>query len=136
MASFFDSSLASIQSFTILLLIIWTEIDANAIHTMPLVLRVPKPLALEDVSQVSPAVIAYDLGAHHAQSAVLMPSHGPRDAVEVGGPATPRLEFVVGLVERRAASSARVDAIFRVMLIVLAGVGRLGAFLAQDAEVL
>ena len=54
---------------------------------MTLVRRRIEPFALEDVAQVSAAVAANDLGPRHAEGAILVPRHGPGNAVEVGRPA-------------------------------------------------
>ena len=47
-----------------------------------------------------------DLRPRHTESAVSVPVHGTRNAVEVGGPAAAGLEFVSGGVEGCVASCA------------------------------
>ena len=47
-------------------LILRAEVDADTVDTMPLVLGVAESLALENVSQVTSAVVANNLGPHHA----------------------------------------------------------------------
>lgn len=117
-------------------LVVRREGQADAVDAVPLVRGRRVALALEHVAKVAAAVGAYDLGPCHAEGAVLMPRHGPRDAVEVGRPAAARLELVRGLVQGRLARGAGVDALGRVVLVVLAREGRLGALFSQDAELL
>lgn len=94
------------------------------------------PFTLEDVAKMTPAVAADNLGALHPEGVIHMSLHGARDRVEIGRPATARLELVVCLVERSIAASAVVHALRRVVRIVLAGAGAFGAFLTEDAELL
>lgn len=101
---------------------------------MPLIRRRRVSLALEHVAQMAAAVAAHDLGALHAERAVGVAGDGAGDGVEEGGPAAAGLELLVGGVEGRLAGGARVDALARVVLVVLAAEGRLGALLADDAE--
>lgn len=101
---------------------------------MPLVRGRGETLALEDVAQMPAAVGAHNLGPHREQGAVLVAHHGAGDAVEVGGPAAAAAELVRGLVERRLAACARVDALGGVVLVELAGAGGFGALFTQDAE--
>lgn len=110
------------------------EVERDAVDAVPLVGGRGKALALEDVAQVAAAVGAHDLGAHHAQAAVLVPLHRPRDAVEVGRPAAARRELVLRPVQRRAASRACVHPRLGVVLVVLAGARRLRALFAENAE--
>ena len=58
------------------------------------------------------------------------------DSIEVGGPATARLEFVGGFVEGGVAAGAGVDASGGHVFVVGAGVRGFGAFLAENAELL
>jgi hypothetical protein len=126
---------APVQSLA-LLPILCAKIDADAVDTVPLVLGVSKLLALEDVSQMPPTVVAHNLCAHHAQPAILLLAHGARHRVPECGPPAARVEFVVRLVQRRVAPAARVDTRVGVVLVVGAGAGHLGAFFAEDAELL
>lgn len=103
---------------------------------MPLVRGRREPLAFEDMTKMAAAVGAHDLGAGHAEAAVLVAGHGAGDAVEVGWPAAARRELVRGLVEGSVAPRARVDALAGVVLVELARAGRLGALLAEDPELL
>lgn len=82
------------------------------------------------------AVGAHNLGAKHAQRAVLVSGHSAGDAVKIGRPAAARLELLLGLVERCSAPGARVDAFLRVVLVESAGAGGLGTLFPQDAELL
>ena len=110
----------TMQSLTLPVFILCTKIDANAVHTMPFVLRVPEPLALENVSQMTSTVVAYDLRPHHAEARIWPLSHSARYGVPEGRPAASRVEFVVRFVERRVAGGAGVDAGGGVVLIVVA----------------
>ena len=103
---------------------------------MPLVLWVSKPLALENVSQVSSTVIAHNLRAHHTEARVRSLADGAGNGIPERRPPAARVELVVGLVQRRLAALAGVDARGRVVLVECAGARGLGALLAQDAELL
>lgn len=92
------------------------------------------PLALEDMAQVTTTVGAHNLDALHAESAIGVSCDGAGDAVKVRGPSAARLEFVVGLVDRRVAPRAGVDAVVGEELVVFAGVRGFSAFVAEDAE--
>jgi hypothetical protein len=59
-----------IQSFRLPILILWAKVNTDTIHTMPLILGIPKALALENMSQMSAAVIAHNLRPHHAHSGI------------------------------------------------------------------
>lgn len=71
-----------------------------------------------------------NLSPFHAKAGVRMSLDRTRNAVKVRWPPAPGLELVVGLVERRVARRARVDALRRVMFVVFAGEGGFGAFFA------
>lgn len=101
---------------------------------MPLIGGRVEALALEHVAQVAAAVGAHNLGARHAERAVLVAHDGAGDRVEVRRPPAARLELVVGLVQRRRAPRAGVDALRGVVLVEGAGAGGLRALLAEDAE--
>ncbi len=82
------------------------------------------------------AIRAHNLDALHAERAVRMPRHGARQRVEEGRPAAAGLELVVRAVQRRVAARAGVDAGRGHVLVVFADIGRFGALLTQDAELL
>jgi hypothetical protein len=124
----------SIQSFR--LLILGAKVDANTVHAMPLVLGVSKALALENMPEMSAAVVAHNLRPHHAHCAIGPLANSARHSVPEGGPAAARVEFVVCLVERCLAAAARVDAGIGVVLVEGTGPGRLGALLSENAELL
>jgi hypothetical protein len=109
-----------------------TKVDTDTVHTVPLILRVPKPLALENMPQMPTAVIAHNLRPSAIRSLANRVGHG----VPERRPSAARVELVVRFVERRFARGARVDAGGRVVLVVFAGAGVLGTFLAEDAELL
>jgi len=101
-----------------------------------LILGVTEPFALEDMSQVTPAVIADDLRPHHAETGVRLLSHRARNGIPERRPPAARVELVVCLVQRRLATGALVDAGVGVVLVELAGAGHFSAFLSEDAELL
>lgn len=68
-------------------LVIGRKLQADAVNAVSFVGRRIVTLAFEDVTEMATAVGADNLGAGHAHRAVLMPSHGARQAVKVAGPA-------------------------------------------------
>lgn len=86
------------------------------------------------MAQMAPAITAHDLGALHAEGAIRMPCHGPRDAVEIRRPAATRFELVRRAVEGRGAGGAAVGARGGGVFVVGAGEGAFGAAGAEDAE--
>jgi hypothetical protein len=113
-------------------LVFRAKVDADTVHTMPLILWISKPLALENVPQMSAAVIAHNLRPH----AIRLLSNRARHSVPESGPAAARVKLVVCLVERRVAARTAVHAGGRVVLIKFAGSGVFSAFLAQDTKLL
>lgn len=103
---------------------------------MPFVCRVGETLSLEDVAEVTTAVGAGDFDALHEEGVVLVTLNGAGDRVKVGRPPTATAKLVRGLVQGGVATSASVDALGGVMLVVRARAGPLCAFLAEDAELL
>lgn len=99
-------------------LILRREIQTDTIDTMAFVRRGGEALTLEDVAQMTATVRADDFNTRHPQAAVFVASHGPRDAVEVGGPSTAGLELRVGLVEGCVAPRTGVDTFAGVVLVV------------------
>ncbi len=108
--------------------------QTNTINTMPLIRRRRIPLALKNMPQMASTVTAHNLRPLHPKRPVHVPRHRPRDAVEIRRPPAAGLELVRRLVERCGAARARVDARGGGVFVVAAGEGRLGAFLAEDAE--
>ena len=103
---------------------------------MPLVRRGRIALPLKDMAKMPPTVPAHNLGAAHAERVILMPHDCAGNSIEESWPTTARLELVGCFVERRVACSACVDSGGRQVLVVLAAEWSLGAFFAQDAELL
>ncbi len=101
---------------------------------MPLIRRRRVTLPLEHMPQMPAALGARDLRARHAEGAVRVADDGAGDAVEIRGPAAAGLELVRGPVEGGVAAGAGVGAGRGGVLVVGAGVGGLGAFFAEDAE--
>jgi hypothetical protein len=93
-------------------------------------------LALEDVTEMAATVGANNLSALHAKSAIGMSGYSTRDGIEESRPAAARLELVVGLVERSLAAGTSVDTLGGHVLVKVAAVGRLGALVTEDAELL
>ena len=122
--------------FLIDLPFILRKLDTNTINTVPLIRRCRISFSLEHVPQMPTAIRADDLRPRHTKRVILMPRHSARQGVEIRGPSAAGREFVGGLVKRRTAASALVDAAGRGVFVVFACSGRLGAFLAEDAELL
>ena len=118
------------------LLLLGAEINTNTIHAMSLILGIPKSFALEDVSQMAPAVVTHYLRPRHAQTRICPLSYSIRHSIPESGPTTSGIEFVICAIEGCGAGRAIVGAGFRFMFIVLAGARALGSFLAEDAELL
>jgi hypothetical protein len=118
------------------LLILGTKVDADTVHAMPLILGVAKPLALEDVAQMTSAVVAHNLRPHHAQARVWSLANSTRYCIPKGRPSTARIELMVGLVERCVAAGARVHAGIGVVLVVCARAGHFCTLLTENAELL
>lgn len=76
---------------------------------MPLILRIPKPLPLKNMTQMPTAIITHNLRPHHAETAIGFLAYGPRHGVPEGGPSATRVEFVVRFVERCGTACAGVD---------------------------
>lgn len=115
-------------------LLILCKFQTNAVHTMPLICRRRIPLALEDMTQMTPAITTHNLRPLHPKRAIRMSGHRTRDRVKVRRPAAPGLEFMRGLVQRGVAAGAGEDALGWVLGVVFACVRGLCAFFAQDAE--
>jgi hypothetical protein len=130
------SALRSSTNLCITLLVVRAEVDADTVDTMPLILRVSEPLALEDVPQMPSAVVAHNLRAHHTKTWIGSLAHCAWDSIPEGRPPAARIEFVVRFVQRCLAARAGIHTSVRVVLIVCAGTGSFGALLAQDAELL
>jgi hypothetical protein len=113
-------------------LVLGAEVDTDAVHAMSLILRVSKSFTLENVPQMSSAVIAHNL----RPPAIGSLSNCVGEGVPEGGPSAAGIELVVCFVERRVAALAGVDAGFRVVLVEGAGAGVFGALLPEDAELL
>jgi hypothetical protein len=117
-------------------IVLRAEVDADTVDTVPLILGVSKPLALEDVAQVSSTVVAYNLGPHHAEAGVGLLPNGAWHGVPECRPPASRIELVVRLVQWCVAAGASVDAGIGVVLVEGAGAGHFGALLAEDAKLL
>lgn len=121
--------------------------------------RIQKGLTFEHVTQVASARATDDLCTLHSPRVVLDLGHRARDRVEERRPAAAAVELGAGLVKRRAASGAAVDALpnrmivlavsvrsamtlseaswtdlLGVVLIILARASHLSALLTKDAE--
>lgn len=103
---------------------------------MPLVGRRVESFALEDVSEMTAAVLASDLDSFHAPTPVRVSINGTWNGVEEGRPTATGIELGGRLVERRVTTCACVDTLLGVMLVVLARSCHFSALLAKDAELL
>ena len=110
--------------------------QTHTINTMPLIRRILVALPLKHMAQMPITPRAHNLSALAPHRAVHAPRHGARHGVEKRRPPAPAGELVARLVQRGRAAGARVDACGRLVLVVGAAEGRLGAFFAQDAELL
>lgn len=88
------------------------------------------------MAEMASTVTADDLGTLHAKCIVHMSLHGTGNRVKVSGPAAAGLELVISGVKRRVTPGAVVHALGRMVFIILASTGGLGALLAKDAELL
>ena len=116
--------------------VILIKLQTDAIHTVPLVRRRIIALSLEHMPQVPATVTAHDLRPCHAERRVRVPRHRARDRVEVRRPPTAGLELVICFVEGSRAGGARVHAGIWHGFVERVREGGLGAFFAEDAELL
>ena len=79
-------------------------------------------------------VVAHNLGPHHSQARVRSLAHSIWESVPKGRPAAPGVKLVICFIQRRIAAGACVDTGVGIVLVELARTGRLGALLAEDAE--
>ena len=114
--------------------IIRIEIQADAVHAMPLIRWSGITFALENVSQMPTTIAAYYFCSLHSKCAICMSRNSAWDVIEICRPTAARLEFVVCFVEWRIATSTRVDACFGHMLVILAGKWSFSALLSKNAE--
>lgn len=101
---------------------------------MPLILWIPKPLAFENMPQMTSAVVTDNFGPHHAEARVGFLSYRTRHSVPKCRPSAARVEFMIGLVEWGLAAGAFIDASVRVVLVVLGRAGHFSALFTEDAE--
>ena len=127
---------ASLRSCLFRLFGLVVEVEAHAVDAKALVDWLARFLALEQVAQMAPAVVADDLGALHSGGRIVAPANGIRYGIEEGRPPALGAEFVQGFEERRIAGGAVVDALAGVVLVVLPGPGHFSALVAEDAELL
>lgn len=88
-----------------------------------------KMFSFKNVTQMRPAGGAEDLRA--SAVGIGLPPYRARHGVVEARPAAPRIEFVLGMVQRRAAASAEIGTGFR-QVPVRSGKRRLGAFGDND----
>jgi len=131
------SSALSLLSFRLIHnLIFRPKLNTDTIHTMPLIRGRVIPLALKHMPQMPPALRAHNLRPCHAKRAICMSFDGAGNGVKEGRPSAAGLEFVRGFIERGVAGGAGVDSVLGEVLIVFAGESGLGAFFADNAELL
>lgn len=83
--------------------------QTDTVDTVSLIGRRVESLALENVPKMTATVVANNLGPLHAKGVIDMSLHGTGDRIKVSGPATARLELVVGSVEGRITAGAVID---------------------------
>jgi len=88
------------------------------------------------MTEMTSTVAADDLGPLHAKCVIDVSLYSTRDRIIVGGPAAAGLELVLGRIERCVTPGAVIHALCRMVCIVLASAGGLGALLAKDSELL
>lgn len=93
-------------------------------------------LAFKDMAKMATTVATNNLGALHAKCVIHMALHGPGNRVKIGRPATARLEFVIGRVERGVASSTGIYALGRVMGVIFSCTGAFSALLSEYTKLL
>lgn len=93
-------------------------------------------LSLEDMAKMTPAIAAHNLRPLHAKTFVRVSCHCAWDGIEIGGPATARLELLRRFVQGGIAGGAGIHALRRVVRVIFPRAGALGAFLAEDTELL
>lgn len=101
---------------------------------MALIRRRRESLSLENVAQVTAAVGADDFRPDRTKASVLVSGHRARHAVEIRWPAAARVELVSGLVERRIACGAGVDALLGVVLVKLSSAGGFSSLFSKNSE--
>jgi hypothetical protein len=115
-------------------LIISREIQANAVHTMPLVSGRWKSFAFEDMTQMPTAIRTHDLNPRHAEAPIFVTSYSTRDTVEISWPTAPRFELLLRLVQRCVTTSASVHSLAGVVLVKFARSWWLSTLLSEDSE--
>lgn len=104
------------------------ELDRDAVDAVTRIF-LGHLFAIEDVSEVSTAVLAHDFDTHAI--GVCFASDRIFDFVVESGPATSAVEFIVGLVEWSVASFADVGA-FDEVVGIFAGESVFGSFIEED----
>lgn len=126
---FLNFSLAPIIYWVIL-----RKLQADAVDAVPLICWCIIALSFEDMTKVAATVAADNLCPLHTESTVCMSRNCARDGVIICWPATAGLEFVIGLVEWRIATSACVNSRIGHMFVVFTCTRSFGAFLSEDSE--
>lgn len=121
-------------AFLSLLHILRRKFQANRVDTMSLICRSLITFSLEDMSQMATTITAHNFGPLHSKGSIGMTRHSPGNAVEVGGPSTAALEFVLSCVEWCITTSTGVDTSVRLMLVVFSGSRSFSTLLAKDTE--
>ena len=141
----FDLKIRSIRTYNIHLCstsgfahvldrIIRRKLQADAVHTMPLISRCRIPFPFEDMTKVATAVAAHYFRSLHAKCTVCMSRDCAWDGVEICRPAAARLELVIRFVKRHIATGTGVDTRLRHVLVIFASPWRLGTFFSEDSE--
>lgn len=112
------------------------EPQTHAIHTVSLIRRRRKPLALKDMTQMTSAVTAHDFRAFHPKRSISVSRHRTGNRIEVGGPTTAGFELMRRLVQRRITAGAAVDTLGGIVRIIFAGARTFGALFTENSELL
>lgn len=103
---------------------------------MPLIRRVWESLSFENMAQVTSAVGTSNFNSLHEHRVVFITLNSTRNRIKIGRPSTATAKLVRSLVQWGIATSASVDPLSGVMLVVLASTRPLCAFLAEDTKLL
>lgn len=116
--------------------LVFRKPQTDTVDTMPLIGGSRKALALKDVAEVTSAVTADNLCALHAEGIIDVSLDSTGNRIEVSGPATARLELMIGRVQGRIATSAVVNTCGRVVGVVFTRSCALCALLSENAKLL
>lgn len=103
---------------------------------MSFIRRGRESFARKNMTEMTTAVATHNLCSLHSKSAIRMPGHSSGDRIEIRGPTTTGLEFMVGCVKGRVTAGAGIDTLGWVVGVILPCTGTFGALFTQDSELL